>query len=107
VSAVVSAVGGSRELESILMGLNEAGERTAAVMVTTHSLYVHFTELLSRWLIVVRKLYYLFFTGNNSMFSSFVTETYRKDRTSSQILRNGFSFTGNETRLTQFYVQFF
>jgi hypothetical protein len=38
VSAVVSAVGGSRELESILMGLTEAGERNAAVMVTTHSL---------------------------------------------------------------------
>jgi hypothetical protein len=51
---VVSAVGGSRELESIsTMGLNESGERNAAVMVTTHSLYVHFTELLSRWLIVV------------------------------------------------------
>jgi hypothetical protein len=28
------------------------------------------------------------------MFSSFVTETYRKDRTSSENLRNGFRFTG-------------
>jgi hypothetical protein len=39
VSPVVSAVGGSRELETIsTMGLNEAGERNTAVIVTTHSL---------------------------------------------------------------------
>ena len=43
---VVNAVGGSEDLLSIsTMGVNEAGEPNAVVIVTTHSLYVHFTEL--------------------------------------------------------------
>jgi len=29
----------------VMVGLNMAGEPNAAVIVTTHSLYVHFTEL--------------------------------------------------------------
>jgi hypothetical protein len=55
VSPMASALGGSRELElNLTMGLNEAGERIAAVMITMHSLYVHFTEPNSDCLIVVR-----------------------------------------------------
>ena len=42
-------------LNDLSVGLNEAAEPNAALIVTTHSLYVHFTELFPRWLIVVKE----------------------------------------------------